>query len=257
MPRQTNTTNKIMRSGSAATRNTAAATGGTATGGTATKPTTSAAASKQLSVAQMLVLGTAAQRPDHMVLPLPSTLRLRAGGQTKLLTTVVKAELVEELPVSDDALCWRRDADEQRIGLRLTEAGLAAVQTPPSTLAASAPAPRLKQEPQATRPGKRQPSARASTATDATNAERPAPASMPDPAPAATLAQQAHPHGKLGQVLSAVAGGTGATLTELISLTGWQAHTARAALTGLRRRGFVVQLSEQQGRKAYRLDTAG
>jgi hypothetical protein len=52
-----------------------------------------------------------------------------------------------------------------------------------------------------------------------------------------------------------LSGSTGATLAELISLTGWQAHTARSALTGLRRRGFAVQLSEQQGRKAYRLDT--
>jgi DNA-binding MarR family transcriptional regulator len=217
---------------------------------TATTTITAAgpAIGKMLSVAQLLVLSTAAQRPDRMLLPLPSTLRLRGGGQTKLLAALVKAGLAEEVPVSDDALCWRRDADDQRIGLRLTEAGLAAVQIPAQP-AAAAPAQRLTPEPGGALPRKRRPSSAASIATDADGAERP----TPDQTPAA-VAQPVHPGGKLGQVLSAVSGSTGATLAELVSLTGWQAHTARAALTGLRHRGFAVQLSEQQGRKAYRLE---
>ena len=76
MPRQTKPMSK-----SAATVSPAAPTTAiTAAADIATSPTTRPTASKQLSVAQMLVLGTAAQRPDHMVLPLPNTLRLRAGG---------------------------------------------------------------------------------------------------------------------------------------------------------------------------------
>jgi DNA-binding IclR family transcriptional regulator len=50
-----------------------------------------------------------------------------------------------------------------------------------------------------------------------------------------------------------VATEAGATLAELVALTGWQPHTARAALTGLRQRGFAVRLSERGGRKAYRI----
>jgi hypothetical protein len=252
MSRQTKSMNKIVQISTP----TAANAGTTiTTADTATSPTTNPVTGRQLSVAQMLVLGTAAQRPDHMVLPLPSTLRLRAGGQTRLLTALVKAALVEEVPVSDDALCWRRDADDQQIGLRLTEAGLAAVQIPAPT-SPTAPAPRLEQEPRAAPKRKRQALAGAPTAADAADAERPAPVSIPVPPPVvATPAQPARPGGKLGQVLSAVSGGTGATLAELISLTGWQAHTTRAALAGLRRRGFAVHLSDQQGRKAYRLDT--
>jgi hypothetical protein len=64
------------------------------------------------------------------------------------------------------------------------------------------------------------------------------------------------PTGKLGQVLQAISGGTGATLTEITALTCWLPHTARAALTGLRRRGFPIQLIEADGRKAYRRTAA-
>ncbi|MFL5333805.1 MAG: DUF3489 domain-containing protein [Geminicoccaceae bacterium] len=49
---------------------------------------------------------------------------------------------------------------------------------------------------------------------------------------------------------------SGATLVELVSLTGWQPHTARAALTRLRQRGFKVHLREAEGRKAYHLTQA-
>ena len=49
----------------------------------------------------------------------------------------------------------------------------------------------------------------------------------------------------------------GATLAEITTLTGWLPHTARAAVTGLRKRGYDVALIEQKGRKAYRLTLAG
>ena len=59
------------------------------------------------------------------------------------------------------------------------------------------------------------------------------------------------PGGKLGVVLDAVAGVRGASLAELVTLTGWQPHTTRAALCRLRQRGFEVALREIDGRKAY------
>jgi hypothetical protein len=60
------------------------------------------------------------------------------------------------------------------------------------------------------------------------------------------------PAGKLGQVLLAISAAPGATLAEITALTRWLPHTARAAVTGLRRRGFPIELVEQDGRKAYR-----
>jgi hypothetical protein len=72
----------------------------------------------------------------------------------------------------------------------------------------------------------------------------------------AAASDQHRPAGKLGQVLTAVAAEPGVTLVELVSLTGWQPHTARAALTRLRQRGFKVHLREAEGRKAYHLTQA-
>jgi uncharacterized protein DUF3489 len=76
------------------------------------------------------------------------------------------------------------------------------------------------------------------------------------PAMAAAASDPQRPAGKLGEVLTAVAAAPGATLVELVSLTGWQPHTARAALTRLRQRGFKVRLGEAEGRKAYYLAQA-
>ena len=70
---------------------------------------------------------------------------------------------------------------------------------------------------------------------------------------ATTASDQKRPMGKLGHVLGAVAAKRGASLDELVELTGWQRHTARAALTRLRQRGFAVGLRETDGRKAYHL----
>ena len=76
------------------------------------------------------------------------------------------------------------------------------------------------------------------------------------PAVSAAAAGQQRPAGKLGEVLTAVGVKSGATLVELVSLIGWQPHTARAALTRLRQRGFKVHLREDEGRKAYHLTQA-
>jgi len=59
------------------------------------------------------------------------------------------------------------------------------------------------------------------------------------------------PRGKLGQVLSAVQQTDGASIDELITLTGWQAHTVRATLTRLRRSGVPICLAEISGARRY------
>src|SRR3954471_9120205 len=52
-------------------------------------------------------------------------------------------------------------------------------------------------------------------------------------AAAAPAADQKRPTGKLGRVLNAVAATRGASLDELVELTGWQPHTARATAAPL------------------------
>lgn len=193
---------------------------------------------KTLTVAQLLVLSTAAQRPDHMILPLPPTVRARGGAQRSLLGTLLKMELVEDVPVDDATIAWRTDAAGQHRGLRLTPAGLTA-----------AGAPAEVAEPTGADADDAQCSG--SNGSDAAAVEAPTAEAPPQDTP------RRHPSGKLGQVLEAISGEAGATLTEITTLTGWLPHTARAAVTGLRQRGYPVQLIGQNGRKAYRLTSAG
>lgn len=48
----------------------------------------------------------------------------------------------------------------------------------------------------------------------------------------------------------------GATLAELTEATGWQPHSARAALTGLRQRGHAIVRDKRDGTTCYRVTEA-
>jgi len=43
----------------------------------------------------------------------------------------------------------------------------------------------------------------------------------------------------------------GATLAELVGATGWQPHTTRAALTGLRKKGHAIERGTRDGATSY------
>lgn len=45
----------------------------------------------------------------------------------------------------------------------------------------------------------------------------------------------------------------GATLAELVAATGWQPHTTRAALTGLKKKGHVIEKSKRDDATCYRI----
>lgn len=48
----------------------------------------------------------------------------------------------------------------------------------------------------------------------------------------------------------------GATLVELVAATGWLPHTTRAALTGLRKKGHVLDKSTRDNATCYRIEAA-
>ncbi len=59
---------------------------------------------------------------------------------------------------------------------------------------------------------------------------------------------------KITQVIRLISRETGASLPELISATGWLPHTTRAALTGLRKRGYaVIGERQKKGGPLYRI----
>ncbi len=46
----------------------------------------------------------------------------------------------------------------------------------------------------------------------------------------------------------------GATLNELIAATSWLPHTTRAALTGLKKKGYAVTSEKHEGIRRYRIE---
>ena len=49
----------------------------------------------------------------------------------------------------------------------------------------------------------------------------------------------------------------GASLGELAGATGWLPHTMRAALTGLRKRGFAIAMDKADRATRYRIAAGG
>jgi DNA-binding MarR family transcriptional regulator len=60
---------------------------------------------------------------------------------------------------------------------------------------------------------------------------------------------------KLARVIGLLERDHGATIEELIAATGWLAHTTRAALTGLRKRGYAVAIDRSDDKRGsfYRI----
>jgi len=83
-------------------------------------------------------------------------------------------------------------------------------------------------------------------------------------APDAMESVSAGPHAprrgsKLAQVIELLHRDHGATVDELIAATGWLAHTTRAALSGLRKRGYAVAIdrSDHERGSFYRIKAEG
>lgn len=71
--------------------------------------------------------------------------------------------------------------------------------------------------------------------------------SPPEVAPAAT---------KIAQVVALLQSADGATLKDLIETTGWLPHTTRAALTGLRKKGHLINKQSRDGVTVYAIAKA-
>lgn len=70
-----------------------------------------------------------------------------------------------------------------------------------------------------------------------------------------TKAAAPSPHGnsKAGMVESLLGRPRGASLGELVAATGWQSHTIRAALSGLRKKGHTIVRDNFDGASRYLL----
>lgn len=64
------------------------------------------------------------------------------------------------------------------------------------------------------------------------------------------------PTRKIDIVIALLRRQEGATLAELTSATGWQPHSARAVLTGLRKKGHLLEKIKRDDVTCYRITDA-
>ena len=73
------------------------------------------------------------------------------------------------------------------------------------------------------------------------------------PAPAPPEGTKPKSGSKISQVIALLRRSEGATLAEMVEATGWQPHTTRAALTGLKKKGHAIERTKRDDATCYHI----
>jgi len=84
------------------------------------------------------------------------------------------------------------------------------------------------------------------------SAETASPIIAADDQQAGPVEPAAKPPRKQQQLASLLLRDEGATLDQMINVTGWLPHTTRAALTGLKKKGYALSSDKIDGVRTYR-----
>jgi len=184
--------------------------------------------SVKLTDAQLVMMSAAAQRKDRC-LSAPAT--IKGAALSKVGVKLAKLGLGSRDRGKPGAPIRRRDDAGQGYALKLTAAGLKAIAVDGGSKNAIEPSEAPKPEAKNV--------ARADEGGD--------PARLAAPRDGS----------KLALVIEHLQRADGATLIDLTQATGWLPHTTRAALTGLRKRGYaVIRERIGAGGSVYRISDA-
>jgi len=179
----------------------------------------------KLTDTQTIILSRAATRPCNLAMPLPDGLHGAAAKMAvnRMITNGWLEEVDANLRRGEPL--WRETGDGHGTTLIATEAGLEAIGIEP--VAASAVASARKAKPQK--------GAEAAPETEATD----------QPKPIAIRAGT-----KQAQIIALLQRPEGASITEIVAATSWQAHTARGAISGALKKklGLPVTAEKVEGR---------
>ena len=185
--------------------------------------------SNRLTDNQRALLQSAAGREDRFFV-LPSN--LKGGAAQKVAAKLIAEGLAKEIKAKVGAPIWRRDGESDQVySLKLSEAGAKVIAT---------------SEDRGAKPA----------------AESAAPECLPDSMVSPEIAHHVAEAGKaaprlgskLASVMALLCRPEGVTIGVLTKATGWLPHTTRAAITGVRKRGYSVVLDRSvEGASVYRL----
>ena len=190
----------------------------------------------ELSDMQLILLATARQRDDGSIVPPAESLGDQLVRIRKAVAGLIKRDLVNEIDVGDASRSWREE-DDRHIGVVITDAGRAIiaveeeVEDAPLVGSQGAPAGSAPVTPASLEPERCKPEI--------------------------TPSRAMRPGTKQALVVDLLRSDAGATIGELAGATGWLPHTTRAALTGLRKRGFAIATEKAEGATRYRIAAGG
>jgi Protein of unknown function (DUF3489) len=178
----------------------------------------------KLTDAQLVMLSAAAQRANLCV---TAPEKMKGAALSKVSEKLVKLGLVREVRAKAGMPVWRRDDAGQSYALKLMAAGLKAIAVGDGSEKAIAPMEARQRKPQ--------PIPHTSKA------------SGPDIVGEHAKTLTPRPGSKLARVIDLLERSDGATVSDMTEATGWLPHTTRAALTGLRKRGYAIARERTSG----------
>lgn len=193
----------------------------------------------RLTDTQLVILSTAASRDDGAVLPLSSSIRANKGAITRSLKSLIDKGLIAEHPALRGTEPWREDDDGRAVTLMLTDAGRSAMGIIPDDGGVA-------------------------TETTPPAPEKPTVKSCGRQTPPEFLSERSSrvpkPGSKKALLIDLMARKQGATIDELMTATGWKAHSVRGAISGTVKKllGRPVTTEKVTGRgRVFRIGSEG
>jgi hypothetical protein len=185
-------------------------------------------AKNHLTDLQRVILSNASMQLDHRILPVPKSLTTAGERLSISLRSLLSRGLIKEIVAQRGDALWREDARDGQITLAITAAGLSALGVSIDDDVEAKPVG-----------GELQPVA----ATASLSAGRKSAAKLP------------RDGSKLAVVVEALCREAGATISDIMEVTGWQAHSVRGAMSGALKKtlGMTITSEVVEGRgRVYR-----
>ncbi len=198
----------------------------------------------RLTDLQLVLLSGATQRPDGMLLPPPESIRAKGKTLERSLTKMLDLGLIEEYPARAPDQAWRSDTGGRRIALRITVVGRGALglDDDPAEVEDTA-------SPEFTPNNDTEVPVATGEIPKAKDGVEAGPTTQAPP-----VSPSVRPGTKQARLVDQLSRPGGASIADLGALLGWQPHTVRAALTGLRKKGYVItSAKDATGVSVYRV----
>ena len=183
----------------------------------------------KLTDSQLIVLSKAAARDDGVAV---APQEMSKAAAVKVGSSLVARKFMREIRSKSGMPIWR-EADGKSLSLVITRAGRDAIGVADDAMPSSRPT----LEPQ--------------KAAAAAKTKKASVAAQPE---ARSIDCVPRPGSKQALIVEMLCKDAGASLDALVQATGWLPHTTRAALTGLRKRGYAVERVRDEGRGSmYRI----